>query len=136
MFYVLKAKVSVFLFYSIETEEQLEAQLQKRSIKLCSRISNPDFAITTCSNKNFLDSECEFKCRPGFTLSGVSVISCRLTSDEPQWSDAPPICIPAASKSKDLCLLVLILSTFYPTNCSKFDRAVMAVLTSVTLRSY
>ena len=86
------------MFLDEETEENVEVSLQDGSTTFCSELPKPQFATTTCSNKNALNSECEFKCEPGFTLSGVSVISCRPTTNESQWSDAPPICIPAPGK--------------------------------------
>ena len=75
-----------------ETNKNVKISLQKRSTRFCSELPKPRFSITTCSNKNALGSECQFECEPGFTLLGVSAISCVQLANKPQWSNPPPFC--------------------------------------------
>nr|CAB3265951.1 E-selectin-like [Phallusia mammillata] len=58
----------------------------------CPPAMNPTFGSVECSNMNFLNSTCSYKCNPGYNLVGDSEVGCFETSGGLVWERTAPKC--------------------------------------------
>ncbi|CBY35042.1 unnamed protein product [Oikopleura dioica] len=61
----------------------------------CPALLDIVYGSTSCSNKNKLNSECEFSCNQGFRLLGVESVTCqtdRASLNGLAWSGSSPVC--------------------------------------------
>ena len=67
----------------------------------CGPLVSPENGAVDTSSGSTLGREAVYSCKPGYDLTGSSIVVCLSTS---HWSDNPPVCV---VKGRDLALKAL-----------------------------